>query len=218
MPDATQLPALTSAPTFRQQVLEHLRERIISGELAPGALLTPTAVAKQLNTSAMPVREALRVLEQEGLVEVSGRRYTRVAMPSRAVADEAYPLLWLLEGHAVRQATPLPASALTAGERANAALREASTTADRLRAVFGFHRAVCAAAGPTTQTMLDMLYGRVGLLESVYHRAYEPEVATAEHDEILAAIGRGEVEVAAGLVEEHWQRGYAAILPFLERS
>lgn len=216
MPDATQLTGLTSAPTFRQQVLDHLRERIISGELPPGTLLTPTTVAKQLSTSAMPVREALRVLEQEGLVEVSGRRYTRVAMPSRAVADEAYPLLWLIEGHAVRQAAALPDDALADAERANTTLRNASGTAERLRAVFRFHRAVCAAAGPTTQTMLDMLYGRVGLLESVYHRAYEPEVATAEHDEIVDAIRRGEVEAAARLVEDHWRRGHAAILPFLD--
>lgn len=210
------LPELDSAPTFRQQVLTHLRDHIMSGELAPGTLLTPTAVAKQLNTSAMPVREALRALEQEGLVEVSGRRYTRVATPSRAVADEAYPLLWLIEGHAIRQAASLPPSALAEADEANAALAVTSNTAERLRAVFRFHKAICAAAGPTTQVMLDMLHARVGLLESIYHRAYEPAVATNEHSEIVAAIRAGDAEEAARLDEAHWRRGYAAVLLFLD--
>jgi DNA-binding GntR family transcriptional regulator len=212
------MPALLTAPTFRHQVLTYLRDRIMSGELPPGTLLTPTAVAKQLNTSAMPVREALRVLEQEGLIEVAGRRYTRVATPSRAVADEAYPLLWLLEGHAIRQAARLPETALADADRANATLRQTSNTAERMRAVVQFHRAVCSAAGPITQTMLDLLYSRIGLLESVYSRRYEPQVASDEHSEIVAALRLGDVVEAARLNEAHWRRGYAAILPFLEEG
>lgn len=206
---------LTTAPSFRQQVLENLRDRIMSGELAPGTALTPTAVAKQLDTSAMPVREAIRMLEQDGLVEVADRRYTRVAMPSRRVADEAYPLLWMLEAHAVRQAGALPAATLADAEEANTALAGASGLVERLRSVFRFHRSICAGAGPITRQMLDMLYARVGLLESVYHRAYEVTGASGEHAEILAAIRVGDVETAASLTERHWRQGYTAILPFI---
>lgn len=217
MPNASSTPEqpIAAAPSFRQQVLENLRERIMSGELAPGSALTPTTVAKQLNTSAMPVREALRMLEQEGLVEVADRRYTRVATPSRKVADEAYPLLWMLEAHAVRQAGRLPKSAVTDAEAANTALARASGPVERLRAVFGFHRSICTAAGPITRQMLDMLYARVGLLESIYQRAYEATAASREHEQILAAIRSGDTETAASLTEQHWRQGYAAILPFL---
>lgn len=209
---------LVSAPLFRQQVLEYLRDRIMSGELPSGTPLTPTALAKQLNTSAMPVREALRVLEQEGLVEVSGRRYTRVAILSREVADEAYPLIWLLEAQAVRQASGLPADALAEARDANAMVAKATSTPERLRAVLRFHRAICSAAGPLTRQMLETLYARVGLIESIYAREYESAVPTAEHDEILEAIERGDVETAAALTEEHWRHGYDAILPYLNGS
>lgn len=209
------IPKVGTAPTFREQVLSHLRERIMSGELPPGALVTPAKVAKQLNTSAMPVREALRTLELEGLVEVSGRRHTRIATPSRAVADEAYPLLGLLEAYAIRRGTGLTETAFAEAEGANATLSRTSSTADRTRAMFGFHRAVCAAAGPITHATLEMLYGRVGLLESVYARGIAPDTAIAEHREIMVALRSGDVEKAARLNEDHWRSGYAAILPFL---
>lgn len=212
------MPELVTAPTLREQVLTHLRDRIISGDLTPGALLTPSAVAKDLNTSAMPIREALRTLEQEGLVEVSGRRYTRVATPSPSIAAEAYPLLGLLEGHAIRQATTMPDSMLADAKRANALVARASNPTERMRAVFGFHRAICSTAGPITQTTLDTLYAQVGLLESVYARTYAPEISTVEHSEIIAALSRGDLEEAAQLTEEHWRHGYDAILPFLDKS
>ena len=206
---------LDVSPPYREQLVKQLREQILTGELRPGSLLTPTTLAQRLHTSAMPVREALRVLEQEGLVEVSARRYTRVASPRRAVADEAYPLLGLLESHSL-QHMPVTRSAIREARRANAALAKARDTIERRRADVRFHRAITASAPPITRGVLSMLYGRIALLEVGYHQTYEPAESVAEHDDLLAALEVGDVEAAAVTVERHWARGYAAILPLLD--
>jgi DNA-binding GntR family transcriptional regulator len=163
----------------------------------------------------MPVREALRVLEQEGLVEVSARRYTRVASPRRAVADEAYPLLGLLESYSLRH-MPVPPSAIGEARKANSALAKARDTIKRRRADVRFHRAITVSAPPITRGVLSMLYGRIALLEVGYHQTYEPAQSVSEHGDLLAALELGDVEAAARTVERHWARGYEAILPLLE--
>lgn len=206
---------LSVYPSYREQLAEQLREHILSGELKPGSRLTPTVLARTLHTSAMPVREALRVLEQEGLVEVSARRYTRVAMPRREVADEAYPLLGLLEGHSLRQA-PVPAAAIVDARRATEALAEADATADRRRSDVRFHRAITSASSPITRGILSMLYGRIALLEVGYHETHEPDESVSEHESLLEALERGDGPAAAAIVERHWARGYREILPLLE--
>lgn len=68
-----------SPSTLRQAVVEQLRDAIVSGSFAPGALLRETALARHLGVSATPVREALGELASEGLVEIQAHRLKRVA-------------------------------------------------------------------------------------------------------------------------------------------
>jgi DNA-binding GntR family transcriptional regulator len=211
MDDATPLPDLAVAPPLRDQVLEHLRELIVAGRLTPGSSLSPATIAKRLGTSTMPVREALRILEQEGLVEVSARRFTRVAVLHREVADEAYPLLGLLEGFALME-EPNSGALVDAG-KANEALASATSVSARLRADVRFHRAITSGAGPTIRAILSMLYGRIALLEIRYHQAYSPKQSVAEHAAIIQALAANEPRKADRLVQRHWRRGYKAILP-----
>lgn len=164
----------------------------------------------------MPIREALRVLEQEGLVEVSARRFTRVASPRREVADEVYPLLGLLEGFSVRETTAVSAGALAQAEAANEALARATEIGERLRADVLFHRAITFNSGQTTRAVLSMLYGRITLIEVGYHRKYRPDESAEEHRKILTALRAHNMDAAASLVQEHWRRGHTAIMPLLE--
>lgn len=216
MDDVTPLPDLAVAPSFRDQVLEHLRELIVAGQLRPGSPLSPSTIAKRFGTSTMPVREALRILEQEGLVEVSARRFTRVAVPDRVVADEAYSLLGLLEGSVLRQVPD--ESVLVVAARANDDLAAATSVSNRLSADVRFHRAVTSGARPITRAVLSMLYGRIALLEIGYHRAYSPEQSVAEHVSVIRALHAKDGRKAARLVERHWRRGHRAILPLLDEA
>jgi DNA-binding GntR family transcriptional regulator len=78
-------------------VADWLAERIISGEEAPGARLTETALAEEAGVSRSPVREALRILQSEGLVEIVPRYGAQVAYIGIADVEELYACRMLLE-------------------------------------------------------------------------------------------------------------------------
>lgn len=79
-----------------------LRARILNGELAPGSRLDHEAEARRLSVSRMPIREALRRLENEGLVEIQSHRAAYVRALSADDLDELYVLRIALEGTAGR--------------------------------------------------------------------------------------------------------------------
>jgi DNA-binding GntR family transcriptional regulator len=87
-----------------------IRARIVDGEVAPGQWLRESTVADSLGLSRTPVREALRMLATEGVIEMVPNRGARVVSWTPADIDEVYRLRALLEGHgaalAARAATP----------------------------------------------------------------------------------------------------------------
>src|SRR5690349_20497608 len=87
-----------------------IRGRIVDGAVAPGQWLRESSVADSLGLSRTPVREALRMLATEGVIEMVPNRGARVVSWTTADIDEVYRLRALLEGHgaalAARAATP----------------------------------------------------------------------------------------------------------------
>jgi DNA-binding GntR family transcriptional regulator len=93
--------------TAQDVVLAAMRRSILSGELAPGTRLRQEKLAAEFGTSRIPVREALRALEYEGLVRSEPYRGFTVTELDADDIEEVYDLRILLEGHAVRLALPL---------------------------------------------------------------------------------------------------------------
>ena len=75
----------------------HIRERILSGRLADGARIVERDLAAELGVSRGPIRDALRLLEAEGLVITSPRRGSRVSIPTVEDADEIFAIRAALE-------------------------------------------------------------------------------------------------------------------------
>ncbi|MCU1471179.1 MAG: GntR family transcriptional regulator [Glaciihabitans sp.] len=89
--DDTTFTTLYRSQSLADQAYESLRERIATGELAPGQRLTERSLAMLLGVSPTPVREALRRLEQEGLIERSGpRSLTVIDHSSESLAELQY--------------------------------------------------------------------------------------------------------------------------------
>ncbi|GAB6898514.1 GntR family transcriptional regulator [Kineosporia succinea] len=86
----------------QERVIAEMRRRIITGEAASGALLSEIALADEFGVSRTPVREALKQLQTEGLVEIRPRVGTFVAAPSRRDITELFEMKELLEGAAAR--------------------------------------------------------------------------------------------------------------------
>lgn len=87
-------------------VADKLREAILRGHLRPGDRLDQNEIAKLLNVSRSPVREALRTLATEGLVEIQPHRSAVVAELSAEELEEIYFIRGILEGMAARMAAP----------------------------------------------------------------------------------------------------------------
>lgn len=142
---------LGTPTTLRGAVVEQLRTAILSGELAPGALLKEVEIARLLGVSTTPVREAMAELASEGLVDIEPNRLRRVApldVPAMMDLLRVQTALWRLgyQWSLVRQA------AIDTG-RLEAALQEfelslgAGNRLQVMRAAHDFHTIIVQAAG-----------------------------------------------------------------------
>jgi DNA-binding GntR family transcriptional regulator len=198
---------------------ERIREAIVSGTLAPGQRISERGLAQALDISAQPVREALRQLENEGMVESRPRSGTYVADLSPARLIEIGMIRAVLEGLAAalaaRRATEADRAAL---RRRLAAIEAATAGGDQqglAAANAALHETVHAVAGSA-----DIQRLRAGL------RAYEhvtrarilaaedePARARAEHAAIVAAILAGDAAGAEAAMRAHTVRSLVVALP-----
>jgi DNA-binding GntR family transcriptional regulator len=202
---------LAQAPAFREQVYERLREAILAGELAPGENLSPARIARSFGVSTMPVRDALRVLEQEGLVETAARRWTRVVDLDPGLVGEIVPLVSLLEQHAVSSAQSLPPAAIAGLRRTNAAFAQAVADGDLaacVRADTAFHEGlVDLAENRSLERALRDAWAHVRLLRTRVLRPSFAAESVTDHERIIERLEAGDREGAARSVGENWSRG-----------
>lgn len=202
---------------LRESVAKSIREAIQSGALKPGERLVEADIAEQMGISRAPVREALRQLEGEGLVETAPRRATAVARFSRDDILEIYSLRAVLEGLASRLTTERASGEDCRRLRdAVQRMREAAARGDLPALVendLAFHRMVCEMS--QHRRLLASWLGlchqaRVCLMwiEQIYGDLME----TAEgHLPLLDAIERGDGVGAEALFREHLVRSGKAL-------
>jgi DNA-binding GntR family transcriptional regulator len=110
MADAPSPAHATGRPIVRKTtvdlVTDELRDRILTGTLAPGSALRQEALAEQLGVSRIPLREAIRVLGSEGLVDVQPHRGAFVSMLSVREVEEFFELRLKLEPWLLQEAVP----------------------------------------------------------------------------------------------------------------
>jgi len=110
--------------SLKQLAYQHLRKRMLSGHLPPGQRISPDASARELGMSQTPVREAIGLLESEGLVEQLPNLGAFVRIPTRREIADLSDLRMVLEGFAVYRA---------AKRIKPAKLRELEKTFERMR-------------------------------------------------------------------------------------
>jgi DNA-binding GntR family transcriptional regulator len=191
------------------QVYFAIRERITNGSLARGARVHQEDLAEELGVSRTPVREALRRLAAEGLVEMRTNRGARVADVRRGDMRAAYEARLVVEPGAARLAARRRLDEPQARMRnAVAAQRRAIPNVSRsFDANREFHIALVAAAGNEfLLRFVERLWvARIG--EVIYERQSEtPErmqLDADEHEQILLAIEDGNARRAEALTRRH---------------
>jgi DNA-binding GntR family transcriptional regulator len=215
-PLAARLVPLRQEPTQRA-VLAELRRVILAGDAPPGTAIPLDEVAAVLGMSVIPVRESLKILVGEGLVEQHARGAYTVARLARSELLELYAARGVLENTvlavAVRAAGPADhAHARAAHEQLDRAVR-----ADDLRAYHresrGFHFALLAPA--RMRRFVTMVESAWNLTESYRPMAHLADDARqglhADHSEMLAAFVAGDAPALLSCAEAHHRRLLEAV-------
>ena len=173
------------APSLLEVTTRRLRAEILSGDLAPGQRLVEEQIRQRFAISRAPLREALRTLANQGLVEHLPRRGTRVTELSAVEVDQLFALRALLERHAIETTFPLDGTAegdpFVDVRRHLDEMRRADHAGDDLAkddAHRAFHGAVVALAG---NRQLDLA------LEPILLRLQRPMAANLRRE--AAALG-----------------------------
>jgi DNA-binding GntR family transcriptional regulator len=186
-----------------------LRERILSNDIGPGTRLVMRDVANQYRASDIPVREALRMLERDGLVETAPYRGARVTRLTAKEVEETY----FIRSHLESIATGLAAERITDAE-----LAQLELVMDRMQAAVDaqdgpafsdlnleFHRTIVASCG---NDMLRELTMDIWQRHSGFQRVFRmvPErlgISQREHEGIMAALRDHDAERASRLALLH---------------
>lgn len=214
MPDNT-LDMLTRGrkpPTLAEHVTQQLRDAIIQGELAPGESLLLADLAKRLDVSIMPVREALKRLQSEGLVEQPPQKEARVTKLSSVDLDDTYATRILLETRMIRRSAELftehdyqrLVEILGRYEAAYATSHDAEGRSLHKAFHFGMY---AVGGSPWILQLVSMLWDN----SERYRRLSLPQRGTVrdrrrEHNAVLEACRVHDVELAASELEHHLRR------------
>lgn len=190
--------------TAQDLVLGSMREAILMAALPPGTRLRQEKLAELFGTSRIPVREALRALEYEGLVRSMPRRGFTVTELDADDIEEVYDLRILLEGHAVRLAVPLITDEdLVALEGLYALMVAAASGDEQLAARERFYSRLYSITGRAR------LVGLIGRLRQEIARSLRwPTLqhAPEHHERFFEAIRSGDADGAAAQLASHYRR------------
>jgi DNA-binding GntR family transcriptional regulator len=225
--------------TVRARAAEELRNRILTGTLAPGTRLDLDALTAEFGASRTPIREALLELSYEGLVEVAPRSgITVIGLSPRDVLDN-FALLGTLAGKAAEWA---------AGRITDSELDHIRSLADDVtiaseptpghgrRVAHGpgdghghghdglvaanwrFHRAVHRASG--SPRILTLIRQTVGVVPTNFFDVFPDrgQHSASDHDELVSALARRDGPAARAAAERHVTDAGAALARFLEQG
>jgi DNA-binding GntR family transcriptional regulator len=198
--------------TAVEYISAELRQEILRGHLPPGERLILDVLAERFRTSPIPVREALRVLEAEGLIVMQAHRSAVVAEISEAELEDLYRVRMLIDVEAVRWSH---------GKLTEENAKTIHGMIDRMEMLLSSHRDFAAfnlhrdihfriyepSGSPFLMEILRRLHAKS---ERFRHLAKpvrgSPKEVANEHRKLLTAMETGTAQEAANLMKDHLQR------------
>lgn len=193
-----------------KRVHERVREAIVSGELPAEAVLSQVRLAERLGVSRIPLREALRLLEREGLVESEVNHRVRVTPLSASDLEQLYAMRIQLEALGVRLTVPRLGNGDLARLEEYLARMDGFAMAEDYEGWESphraFHAALVAHGGDRLKDMISQLYDHA----ERYRRAFMLETSRAwdksmaEHREIFEVCREGDPVAASERLARHY--------------
>jgi DNA-binding GntR family transcriptional regulator len=219
---------------LRDRVYDRILQMLLRSDVGPGERLSIDTIARQLDVSPTPVREAMVQLERTGLVTREALKGYRVAPPLGAEQlRELFEARIMLESHAAALATPASDAMLVelraaeaahrkAGHEVITAMRGGGTDVELTTAYFAsdaaFHRVIFEHCGNRYMTEMSESLGAQlhRMRQSVLHGVTDVREAIAEHEAIADAFASGDAEAPERLMRRHIEQVRARSLD-LER-
>ncbi|WP_277675567.1 GntR family transcriptional regulator [Saccharopolyspora rectivirgula] len=192
------------------RAVEAIRQMLRSGELLPGQPLRQEALAERLGISRVPVREALKALEAEGIVRHQPNAGYTVVRLSAEELQQAYLMRAALESVVLRELPRLPAEQLRELTELNNRIDEAARVPDILRISelnHEFHFKIFRSSGlHLVVDEIERLWKMTEAYRAVYlYDATARRRIVREHRQLISALRRGQRERAVELMDEHQQ-------------
>jgi DNA-binding GntR family transcriptional regulator len=199
---------------LRQKLHSTLLHWIVSGELEAGKPVKESRLAAELKVSRTPLREALLQLEGEGFVRSDERRGFSVERMSPRELGELYPMIWTLEGLALRSnavCAHLPVEDL---QWINFELAKTRNILRALQLDTRWHEQL---TGQSRNTRLNETLAALRMALRRYERVYMSDArlvleSAAQHDAIIRALKERDIERAIKGVEENWRFGMEVLI------
>ena len=223
------LETILSAPLNRglaSDVAGRLRTAIVHGHFAPGERLREEALARTLDVSRGPIREALSQLEREGLVVIQRNRGTFVARLTREDAEEIYSLRLVLERlateRAIRYGTPEQFAEMQAiVDTMDVCTERGITEQEAAELDVQFHELLYRASAHRR-----LHEGWVNLRRQIHILLLSRNVANADfrvltgsaHRIILDALRARDGEAARGLIDDHLRGSYERVIASIQEG
>ena len=195
----------------RQTVVDELRSRILKGDYPGGARVRQEDVAEEFNLSRIPVREALRELESEGLLIIEPHRGARVATVDRSELEQIYTLRAAVEPLAIQRSLPnLGTSDIEAMERLANRMESSHDIDAFLAADREFHlTSYRGVQFPLIVQLVERFWNTTQHYRRSFAESRSPDqfrVTHSDHRMLIQAVRDNNPDVAAAIVKRHIER------------
>lgn len=207
---------------LRDQIYPMVRSLLLTGAIAPGEIIDEKAIAAQLNVSRTPVREAVKRLSDERLVEVIAQSATRAAKLDRKEVEEAYLIRRALEmesaAQAARHMSQDYADKLSDILTLHARAIERRNYAEAIAHDDDFHRTITAISDlPRLWATIDISKAPLDRCRHMMlPRTGQAEATLEQHREIIRALNSRDPAKAAAAMKAHLDAAYKATAAVLE--
>jgi DNA-binding GntR family transcriptional regulator len=209
---------------LHEEAVDRLRDRIVQGELSPGNRLNERVLCEQLGISRTPLREAIKLLATEGLVELLPNRGAVVAAIDAARLGQTLQVMGALEALAgelaCRNASPDRIEEIRRLHAEMLAMHAKGDLAAYFRFNQAIHEQIVEASGnavlANTYRQLNANVRRARYMANLSQERWD--AAVTEHEEILNALAERNVQKLKRLLREHLERKLAAVLGAVSKA
>lgn len=208
--DSLNMETLDNMPTYmplRESVSLTLKKAILEGKLKPGQTVSENKIASKLSVSRTPVREAIRILEMQGLVTFLPGQRVVISMPTRRDVEEIYDIRMMAEAEALTRISPDQKQLIQELEKhieEAERLRKEGKIREMGAANNLFHLTILSALdNQRMRQFIDSLQDTIAQLRFTSLTAEWAEQSEVEHKQIISCLKSGDTENAICLLHQN---------------